>query len=84
MKKRSSGTNVRPDIIVHHRDRVEREHNLLAIELKKAGSKSDFGKACEYTAPPSGDRPFQYQYGLALSVVPVPELTWFAEGRKII
>src|SRR5262245_18741393 len=35
------GSHVRPDIIVHHRGQLEREHNLLAIELKKRNSMSD-------------------------------------------
>lgn len=83
MKKRCRGARVRPDIVVHHRGRVEREHNLLAIELKRARSTCDLGKACEYTAAPSGDRIFQYQYGLALSVEPGLHLTWFADGREI-
>ena len=82
-KKRTAGTLVRPDIIVHHRRRIEREHNLLAIELKKAASASDSGKAREYTAPPDNERTFQYQYGLALAVVDGPRLTWFENGRDL-
>jgi len=81
-KKRAVGTLVRPDIIVHHRRRIEREHNLLAIELKKAASSSDSGKACEYTAPPDTERTFQYQFGLALALVERPQLTWFENGRE--
>ena len=82
-KKSTGGAAVRPDIIVHHRGRVEREHNLLAVELKKAEAASDRPKTREYTAAPNGDRKFQYQYGLVVSVVPVPQLTWFANGVQI-
>ena len=82
-KKRTSGTLVRPDIIIHHRRRIEQEHNLLAIELKKAASPSDSCKACEYTAPPNDERTFQYQYGLAVAVMNGPRLIWFKNGREI-
>ena len=64
IKRQAGGDSVRPDIIVHHRGRLEREHNLLAIELKKSPSDDDQGKACEYTAPPNGARGFQYQFGV--------------------
>jgi hypothetical protein len=80
-KKRTAGALVRPDIIVHHRGRIEREHNLLAIELKKATPALDSSKACEYTAPPDAERSFEYQYGLALAVVDGPHFTWFEDGR---
>lgn len=79
-KRREEGKPVRPDIIVHHRQRIEREHNLLAIELKKTAPASDAGKACEYTALPGGERTFQYQFGLALAVRNGPQLTWFENG----
>ena len=59
------------------------QNNLLAIEMKKADYESDIPKACEYTASPQVDRSFQYQYGLVVSIVPVPQLTWFANGVEI-
>jgi len=74
---------IRPDIILHHRRRLEKRHNLLVIEVKKRESESDLGKACEYTKPPEGARNFQYQFGLALSVVDGPMLHWFTAGMEI-
>jgi hypothetical protein len=82
-KKLTAGGAVRPDIIIHHRGRVKREHNLLAIEIKKGDVKSDKDKACEYTAAPQGNRNFQYQYGLVVSVVPMPQSKWFENGAEI-
>jgi hypothetical protein len=78
-----NGTRVRPDIVIHHRGRLEREHNLLAIELKKSGSAPDLEKAREYTAPPSGARPFQYRYGLSVALADVFALEWFENGVNI-
>lgn len=82
LKKRADGRLVRPDIIVHHRGLIDTGHNLLAIELKKGTADADSGKACEYTSPPSGERTFQYQYGLALAVRE-SHLIWFENGRQI-
>lgn len=81
--KRVAGLRVRPDIIVHHRGRVEREHNLLAIELKKTDSSSDYKKVQEYTAPPSGERRFQYQHGLTIALGKACKMVWFENGEKI-
>jgi hypothetical protein len=81
-KTLANRSRVRPDIIVHHRGRVEREHNLLAVELKKTNSTSDQPKVQEYTLPPSGNRRFQYQHGLTLSLRPCVEMTWFENGRR--
>jgi len=74
---------VRPDIILHHRGYVEDRHNLLVVEVKKRESDSDLGKACEYTKPPEGARKFQYQFGIALSVVEGPKLHWFTAGEEL-
>jgi hypothetical protein len=84
-KRKSNEDKVRPDIILHRRGLVGTVHNLLAVEVKKreADSDSDLGKACEYTKPPRGARGFQYQFGLALSVVPKPMLHWFADGTEM-
>ena len=81
-KALESGSLVRPDIIVHHRGQVEREHNLLAIELKKANVAADHAKVREYTSLPAGSRKFQYRYGLSVSV-PSFEMTWFESGRVV-
>src|SRR3989338_5018037 len=67
-KTNEDESKIRPDIVLHHRGQTELQHNLLVIELKKAESASDLGKACEYTKAPEGGRTYQYQYGLALSV----------------
>lgn len=82
-KRLATGSRVRPDIIVHHRGRVEPEHNLLAIELKKSGSNPDFDKVREYTATPSADRLFQYRYGLAVEFTGSCKMTWFEDGRRV-
>jgi len=82
-KSMADGPNVRPDIILHHRGRVEMDHNLLVVELKKHKSDADLGKALEYTRPPEGSRKFQYQYGLTLSLFKRPILHWFMDGRQI-
>jgi hypothetical protein len=83
-KAMSNGKNVRPDITLHHRGQMEAHHNLLVVEIKKRGeADSDMRKACEYTKPPEGAREFQYQFGLALSVVEGRMLRWFTEGKEI-
>lgn len=83
VKKMLSDVKVRPDIILHHRGQMEREHNLLVVEIKKCETGADLAKACEYTKPAEGDRKFQYQFGLALSLAQVPILKWFSDGRII-
>lgn len=71
---------VRPDIILHHRERLTIDHNLLVIEMKKKKEDSDSGKVQDYTSAPKDKRKFQYQYGLTLSFVPELEETWYANG----
>ena len=83
IKSRTEGSRVRPDIIVHHRGRVAREHNLLAIELKKTGSGQDYEKVQEYTAPPAGKRKFQYRYSLAIALSDDCKMTWFENGSTV-
>lgn len=82
-KTKANDGKVRPDIIIHHRGRVDPAHNLLAVEVKKHEGDSDFDKVREYTKPPEGPRQFQYQFGLALSVIEGPTLHWFAGGSEI-
>ena len=83
IKKRATGKNVRPDIIIHHRGEIDPEHNLLVIELKKEDTDEDFLKVCEYTSDPAGDRSFKYQYGLILSIGEVSKVKWFSNGELI-
>lgn len=82
-KALGNGGRIRPDIVIHHRTLLEPEHNLLVIELKKHQDDADLMKACEYTKLPDGDRKFQYQYGLALSILDGPILTWYKDGNQI-
>lgn len=78
----ADGSHVRPDIVVHHRGRVDRAHNLLAVELKKQTSHVDHKKAQEYTRPPVGKRKFQYCYGLTIALNEDCNMTWFENGVK--
>lgn len=71
------------DKTLHHRGYSEIQHNLLVIELKKKEEIFDLVKTCEYTEPPTPKRPFQYQYGLALSFFPELEAHWFQNGQEI-
>lgn len=85
--KRTSGVeptkdnNIRPDIIIHHRGVLARAGNLLVVEMKKTKTTSDSTKVCEYTKIHRGQRHFQYQFGLALSLTPRPKLDWFENGK---
>jgi hypothetical protein len=81
-KTREVGSLIRPDIVIHHRGHLEKEHNLLAIEMKKKDSSKDHEKIAECSSPPAGSRKFQYQYGLAISLDPL-KITWFENGKII-
>lgn len=83
-KTSTEGSRVRPDIIIHHRGRPERNHNLLVIELKDTNSDYDVEKVIDYTSPPDGDREFQYRYGLTV-VFGKEEcrITWFENGEIV-
>jgi len=81
-KRNDNNQIVRPDIILHHRTETSLQHNLLAIELKKWEEESDLAKVCGYTAPPTANRPFQYQYGLALSFLKKLKTHWFEKGAE--
>jgi len=72
----------RPDIILHHRGELAKEHNLLVVELKKAEDPTDWRKVKEFTARPEGKRTFQYQYGLALSFLPLLSIRWYEDGAE--
>lgn len=80
-KAMADGRHARPDIVVHHRGCLEREHNLLAIELKKRNSANDASKACEYTGAPAGARQFQYLHGLTIVMDERCRLAWFQNGQ---
>jgi hypothetical protein len=82
-KTLADSSRVRPDIIVHHRGRLELEHNLLAIELKKTNASWDQTKVKEYTSAPTGNRKFQYQHGLTVSLKGVCTMTWFEDGNIV-
>ena len=81
IKHNAEGANKRPDIIVHHRGMIEKEHNLLVIEVKIKNTTDDDDKLIDFTSPPCEERPYQYQYGLALSFYPRLEKKWFPETR---
>ena len=82
-KKKGSGGKVRPDIVIHRRTLLEPEHNLLVIEVKKREADVDLKRACEFTKQPKGDRKFQYQYGLSLSVLDRSKPRWFKGGNPL-
>lgn len=83
IKKTQNNAAVRPDIILHHRGQVELSHNLLAIEVKKVPSESDFQKLRAYTTTPKDSRIYQYQFSLALSLGEEPQLHWFKAGKEL-
>jgi hypothetical protein len=80
-KHNAHGAYKRPDIVIHHRGMVEKEHNLLVIEIKVDNSSDDYTKLRDFTSPPSQHPPFQYRYGLALSFKPGLEKKWFPENN---
>jgi len=81
-KHDAEGAYKRPDISVHHRGMMEKEHNLLVIEVKINNTSEDYGKLRDFTSPPCQNRPFQYQYGLALSFDPQTKKKWFPEQTQ--
>ena len=81
-KHDTEGAYRRPDIIIHHRGMMEKEHNLLVIEVKIKNTPVDYRKLTDFTSPPCQNRPFQYQYGLALSFDPYIEKKWFPEQAQ--
>jgi len=83
-KHNSNNQYKRPDIIIHQRDRLEIEHNLLVIEIKmEAGDEDDEAKLIDFTSAPKGDRGFQYQLGLKITFLPELSLKWFENGQEI-
>lgn len=92
-KRNPSGKRVRPDIVFHHRQKPELQHNFLAIELKRHLDKlkekdsnsgnCDLDKALQYTKPAEGEQTYQYQYGLALCFLPELKCFWFHDGKSL-
>jgi len=78
-KHDAAGGYKRPDVIIHHRGMIHKEHNLLVIEVKKNNTDEDYNKLRDFTSPPCQKRRFQYQYGLALSFEPHLKKKWFPE-----
>ena len=79
-KTNANGDRTHPDIIIHHRGMVEKEHNVLVIEIKIYDSADDHNKLIDFTSLPHGNRRYQYQFGLALSFKPKLEKKWFPMG----
>ena len=72
-----------PDIIVHHRLRRGREHNLLVVELKKdaALDPCDDVKLGLMTRP---EGEYQYQLGLYINIDGGTfACTWYKDGARL-
>ena len=72
-----------PDIIVHHRRGLGREHNLLVIEMKKNAAEDacDQSKLKLLTAQTGR---YQYQLGLYINVDGGKfTCTWYKNGEKL-
>lgn len=86
-KGRSKSGNVsdsglcRPDIAIHHRGEPTLEHNLLAVEIKKENDPIDFIRAKDYIAPPGSDKPYQYQFAVAIELKQ-EKMTWFPQDEE--
>ena len=84
-KHNSDNQYRRPDIIIHHRGRTEKEHNLLVIEIKmEGGNEDDEAKLIDFTKESNEDRKFQYQLGLKITFLPEPDLKWFENGKVLL
>lgn len=74
---------VLPDIIIHKRNT---ELNLLAIEIKKAGSREQLSKdRAKLTAFTKSDGEYRYNFGLLILFqgTEEPQLTWYRDGRTV-
>jgi len=82
-KQNSCGNHKRPDIIIHKRERNEKENNLLVIEIKiEHNGVNDTNKLIDFTSEPSPSRTFQYQKGLQITFLPSLDLKWFIGGKQ--
>ena len=79
--KKLDGSDIIPDLILHHRDGDET--NILVVEFKKKGRsvKSDREKLAKLTAP---QYDFRYRLGVHI-VFGIDKVTleWFREGKSI-
>ena len=70
IKRRNSGSLVRPDIIVHKRKKSGRANNLLIIEVKKSANANekyaDIEILKEMTSP---DGEYAYQFGVFVNII---------------
>jgi hypothetical protein len=84
LKRNSVNKSKRPDIIIHKRGYLERENNLLWIEVKVDNSDTinDIDKLKEFTSIPTGNRTIQYKYGLSISFIPNIVLVWIENGME--
>lgn len=83
-KRGSQGSCKRPDIVIHKRGRLEKENNLLVIEIKMGpGNDLDEEKLIDFTSKSNSNRLFQYQKGLKITFLPVITLKWFENGHKV-
>ena len=76
----------RPDIVIHKRERSEKESNLLVIEIKmNLSDVEDEKKLIDCTSSPNESRPFQYQNGLKVSFFQENfHFKWFKGGQEIV
>jgi len=83
-KATAAGKAKRPDVIIHHRGLLDKD-NLPYIEVKIMNKNvlKDEEKLKEFTSFPSGQRRFQYQFGLSLSFMPNIVKTWYSEGSQL-
>lgn len=82
-KHNSIGDHKRPDIVIHKRELSEKENNLLVIEIKMESSdNSDEEKLIDFTSTPNDNKPFQYQFGLKISFLPL-KMKWFKNGQEV-
>ena len=88
----NSGSNVRPDIVVHHRGLNGRQHNILIIELKKLPSNdldldADRAKLREFTNQEPQNH-YRYQCGALVMLgvkgsAGIVEIEWFENEDSI-
>ena len=83
-KRCKNSDTVRPDIIIHRRQRKKLADNLMVIEIKKCSSDQDHAKLEDYTSKPKGSRKFQYEWGVAVEFTKDgTQQRWFKNGKKL-
>jgi hypothetical protein len=85
LKRNNEGEEKRPDIIVHRRGQLEKNDNLLIIEVKLENDNiaEDEKRLKEFTSKPKGERTFQYLYGVSISFIPHIKLKRFENGNVL-